>query len=171
MRLMNTAATVPYVHPTEREPAFIPNPDTGTKEEHATIPNPDAGNPKPGATVWHLRAITSREDGALQDAVYDMTRTTAVQDKDGDTKVKLNMAVSPSSLRRNRVRLGIGGWDNLLDAEGNAIPFTREEFTLGARTFQGVPEEVLDMMPQSLITILASEVERHSSVTPTEGNV
>lgn len=174
MRLMNTAASIPYVHPSEREPEYLPPARDGEGKVisgQKAIPNPKAGQALSGATVWHLRAISSREDGALQDAIYDMSRTSAQQDKSGDTKVNLSISMSPSSLRRNRVRLGIVGWENLRDHAGDPIAFRKEEMTLGNRTFMAVPEEIIDMMPQMLISAIASEVEKLSSVTPTEGNV
>lgn len=170
MRLMNTSASVAYVHPSEREPDLIPNTDEATKAKTPMVANPNAGKPKDGATVWMLRAMTSREDGALQDSIYDLSRTSAAQDKSGDMRVNMNMAISPSTLRRNRVRLGIVGWENLLDHEGNPIPFTQVDFALGNKTFKAVPEDVLDMMPQSLINALAAEVEKNSSVSFVEGN-
>ena len=172
MRLMNTASHITYVHPSEREPDRIPNPDDAGKPlaERGTIENPKAGQPKPGATIWHLRALTSREDGALQDAIYDMSRTRARQGDGGDVQVDMNMVISPSQLRRNRTRIGLVGWENLLDAEGNPIPFVAEDLVLGARTFKAAPDSVLDMMSQRLIADLAAQVERLSSITPTEGN-
>ena len=172
MRLMNTAAHINYVHPSEREPERIPNPADANKplDQRGTIPNPKAGQPKPGATVWHLRALTSREDGALQDAIYDMSRSRARQGDAGDVQVDMNMVISPSQLRRNRTRIGLVGWENLLDADGNPVEFVAEDLVLGSRTFKAAPDSVMDMMPQSLISALAAQIEKLSSVSPTEGN-
>lgn len=172
MRLMSTASQFRYVHPSELEPATIPDPADAGKplDKRGTIPNPKAGQPKPGATVWLLRALTSREDGALQDAIYDLSRTRARQGEAGDAQVDMNMVISPSNLRRNRTRIGLVGWENLFDAEGNPIEFVAEELVLGARTFKAAPDAVVDMMPTTLISALAAQVEKLSSVTPTEGN-
>lgn len=169
MRLMNSAASTAYVHPSEREPDTIPS-DAVNAAVGDTMPNPNAGKAKPGGTTWMIRGLTSREDGALQDSIVDMSRASAQQGKDGEMKVNMGMIISPSTLRRNRVRLGIVGWDTLQSHDGTEIPFTQEDMVLGAKTFKAVPEWIMDLMPQSLISALAGEVERNSTVTPTEGN-
>ena len=172
MRLMNTASHIRYVHPSEREPDTIPHPDDSGKPlaDRRVIPNPNAGQPLPGATVWLLRALTSREEGALQDAIYDLSRARARQDSGGEAQVDMNIAITPSSLRRNRVRMGLVGWENLHSADGSPIEYVAEELTLGVRTYKAAPDSVIDMMPITLIAALAAQIERISSITPAEGN-
>ena len=149
MRLLNLAAQVEYVHEDDR-----------TAD----------GTPAPDATVWLLRCLTNSEKGALDDSMMDFSKSRVSQGTNGKAVVDMGMTFSVSERRNNRVRIGVVGWRNLLDAEGNELPFSTEAFTVGNKTFKGMPMAVLEALPQTVLKDLSREVGNLSGMSVAEGN-
>lgn len=171
MRLMNTAATTRYVLNAEREPAMVPDPDHDARDGTPApqIENSKAGEPVDGATVWVLRALTSREEGALQDDMFDVRGATVTETKEGGQSVGMNFKVSPSLANRNRIRLALVGWENLYDHDGTPVEFKSVTLRLGAQEFKAVDEALIDKIPVSVQTELIREVREISMVSASAG--
>lgn len=149
MRLLDLSAQAPCIHPTEQD---------------------KDGNPVEGATVFYARCLTGSEQGAINDALLDFGNM-GVKTEGENAKFDMNMAISPSTRKLNRVRLGICNWDNLHDADGKLIEFTQETIRLGNREFQAIPMAVVDALPRDILDWLAEEVAKASTVSAQEGNV
>ena len=150
MQLLNLAVEVSYVLPEELDPL--------TKE------------PLDGATTWQLRCLTATEKGALDDSVVDFSQSRVYQNKDGTAKMEGGMSFSMSDRRINRVRIGLVGWDGLLDHEGKPVPYVQETFKLGSKTFKGAPMDVVQALPDGVIKALARKIAEVSGLSASEGN-
>ena len=150
MRLMNTTAVVDYVLKAERG---------------------EDGNPLPNATVWKLRCLTATEAGAVTDAMVDFgsLRVQAPTEEGAAPNVS-GMNISMSDRTKNRVRLGIAGWENLEDENGQPFEFFHEAFHIGARMFKGIPTKVFDALPETVINELHNAIMDLSTLKAAEGN-
>lgn len=135
--------------------------------------DPKTKKPRKGATTWKLRALRTSEMGALDDAMLDFSNATVNTDTDGDGRPVARMerpALDLSGRQRNRVRLGVVGWDGLLGPDGQPVPYTPEQFRVGARSVSGVPMDVVDALPPSVLRELADKIEDLSSIPAAGGN-
>lgn len=177
MRLMSTKATRTYIDVIDRAPYTedtVPLDAEGNKRT-ALIgrPNPE-GEPVEGATVWHFRGLTSGEEGALTDAMFDMGGTTVDNQGPADAKVNVGMRVSPSKNRRHRIQLALAGWDGLYGEDGEdgnptLIEYVAEKVTVGGQQFTGAPGAVLDMIPGDMQARMDKFVRGISAVEPGTG--
>lgn len=135
--------------------------------------DPKTKKPAPNATTWKLRALRTSEAGALDDDMLDFssaTVSTTVQ-KDGTTSASMGRPVMDMSGReRNRVRLGLVGWEGLNGPDGKPVPYTTETFRVGAKSVEGVSMDVIDALPRSVLRELGAQIEELSNIPPAGGN-
>lgn len=149
MRLMNTTAVIDYVLKAERD---------------------KDGNPVADATVFKLRCLTSTEAGAVTDAMVDFGSMRVQAPAEGEAPKVTGMNISMSDRTKNRVRLGVAGYENLHNADGQPVEFYQEVFLIGARQFKGMPVEVFDSLPESVINELHNAIMDLSTLKAAEGN-
>lgn len=151
MRLMNTAAQIPFVLPDDRDPA--------------------TGEPRDDATTFMLRCLSATENGALNDSLVNLNPTIKGTTEDNMEVDVGGMQFSMSTRNINRVRLGLCGWDGLTDPDtGEEIPFTQEPLRIGGRRFMAVPLSVVDRFPQEAINELARKIGEIATLSAKEGN-
>ena len=151
MRLMNTAAQVPFVLTADRDPA--------------------TGEARDDATTFMLRCLSATENGALDDSLVNVNPTIKGTTEDTMDVEIGGMQFSMSTRNINRVRLGLCGWDGLTDPDtGEEIPFTQEPLRIGGRRFMAVPLSVVDRFPPEAIKELSSKIGEIASLSAKEGN-
>lgn len=151
MQLMSIAAQVPYTLKSEREAD---------------------GTPKEGATVFVLRCLSATESGALEDALVAFSGTTMNGvDEDGNPKIDMGgMQISMSGRVINRVRIGLCGWENLTDENGDEVDYSKEKFQIGGRRLDGVPLSIIDRFGMAVIKELSDKIESLSTLSHEQGN-
>jgi hypothetical protein len=66
------------------------------------------------------------------------------------------------------VRLCLTGWENFQDATGAPITFRTEKVMVCGKEYQGLPDDLLSIMPFSLIRELSDEIRKMNYVTEDE---
>lgn len=175
MRLMSVKASAVYIDQIDREPY-------GKKDKVPDNllgkPNPQ-GRPVKGATKWFFRGLTSAEEGALTDSMFDLGSTkVSPSANEEDVKVDMAMSISPSTNRRHRVQLALTGWEGLCvfvhnddpdTPDTQAVEYSTSTVQLGPQSFEGASDDVIDMLPQDVLRRMEAFVRTLSSVEAGEG--
>lgn len=121
---------------------FISKSDTG----------PDAEK-----TVWLLGTLSSRDIGRIRDSASSFEIDTSQKGADGKSTSpdKMTTNVERSKMNMEAVRLGLRGWENFLDDDGEPIKFVTKKLDIGGKVREVIPMDVLDIIPADLITELA----------------
>lgn len=129
------------------------------------------GKPKKDATVFHLRVLTASEKGAIADSIVDLSSFKVGQKEDGTPDVNVgDMGISMTGQMHKRLRLSIIGWDNLMDAEGNAVEWRGEDFRMGSVKVEGLALDLLEAFPDVYLKELDRKAQVISGLTAEQGN-
>lgn len=122
--------------------------------------DPDRGSPQ--ATKFVIRTLDSRVMAALRDkgttVMVDPTRP----DDEVSTTINLN------EVEFMTVQFGLEGWENLVDENGQHIPFRTEGRRLGGKSYQVAHPDILCRVPGAVIKELAAEINRVNDLTEEE---
>ena len=114
-----------------------------------------------GATVWQLGVLDSRISGQLSDKA---TRFRGNPDYPEDVA----MEISPNDKAYRVVQMGLKGFRNFKDDDGNDVEFK----TLAQATHSGsinvVINAILERLPAAIIRELSGVIERRNTVTDEE---
>lgn len=113
------------------------------------------GNHKPEATKWKLKVLTGQEMAEIRDRQANISIDT-VDGKMSAPGIRMSMFATAY----HTLALGLVGWSNFLDEEGNAVPFTKGD--------DGRPsKESLDMIPPDVAFDISRELIKANAVDDT----
>jgi hypothetical protein len=107
------------------------------------------------ATIWHLGVLSSRDVGRIRDMATSLKFKTGVKE-DEATDDDVETSIARAKMNFEAVRLGLTGWSNFLDANGNTLDFKTVKRDVAGRKRDVVPDELLDMIPLDVIEELAN---------------
>lgn len=120
---------------------------------HSVFDNSDADDDT--RTKFYICAVPSKHLGILKD------RSTTTET---DQVTKVVSFKYDSSHNWTLLRLGLSGWENFLDGDGNEIPFETEKFTFHGKEFEAAKMELIELLPLPVAEELAVLIDNYETV-------
>lgn len=113
----------------------------------------------PDRTVWRLRALTPAEDARIQDRVAFGTNVGTDEQEVG---------YRSGSVSLETLRLGLVGWDKLLDGSGEPVKFLgRRVGTTGGVRIEATDEDIARVNPKHRV-LLTNAISSANTITEDE---
>lgn len=109
----------------------------------------------PEATVWLLGTLDSITMAALSDDLTSIGAEGGLVLRNADNDI-------------TAARLGIKGWENWNDDDGNPLVFKTEELVVRGRKVDALTEELVEMIPIPVLRELGREIKRRNSMDMVE---
>lgn len=124
-----------------------------TEDRFRYVCQAERGLPAEEQTVFLLRSLTSKELALLDDGIPQVQQGTDL------------VNVSVGSMLHKALRAGLTGWENLLDAKGQAVEPEFERCNLLGRNGEFLKEKSLDRLPREVRKELGNAIYNGSFLT------
>jgi hypothetical protein len=125
------------------------------------------------SSVKNYVSTTDPEKGSENETVFilkplDSFATTFLFDSGVNLMSEGNGRIEVYRMNLEAVRIGLAGWKNFQDGEGNQLEFKTETLQICGKPYQALSQDLLKLMPFSLVRELAEEIRALGSVTEEE---
>ena len=103
-------------------------------------------------TRWKIGVIDALVMAEIQDLITVFEPDYSNMEGPAKSKLCLNRVKSEA------VRYGLKGWENFVDSTGSAVPFRTERRTMGGRTVDALPDELMQMIPFVIVTEIGDKI-------------
>lgn len=130
---------------------------------HRYVTKADRPSPEAEQTVFILGTLSSRDIGRIKDMATSFRMGGETAEEGVDTKIER------TKMNFEAVRLALKGWENFLDAEGNAVPFKSFNRDVNATSKDVVAPDLLDRIPLDVVNELADFVLAQHTLEDADG--
>jgi len=132
------------------------------QEQHKDAQGKHTGEPIDGATIFELRPLSAR----LLAFVKDQATEFRPDSEAGDGQMKASFLPHKSALET--VRVALVGWENLLDDEGNAVPFKTMKRNVAGKDLETPNADTMDRLDLEWVREMSEVVDSANDVDDDE---